>query len=539
MADISIHAWIQENKIKNEKGDLIDFTDHLYLYDIYADRSTDLVAMKAAQVGMSTLEVLKNMYDAKHQRLDIIYTMPTDEDVRLFVGGSVNRIIENNPILLDYTKDKDSIEQKSIGSSIIHFRGTWGARKAQSTPADRLVHDEIDTSKQVVIDGYQARLQHSKHKQTHVFSHPSFPGVTTDIYWKRSDQKHWFIKCPHCNFWQFLSWDLVKPERMSIDIEKRCFHCKKCRKVLSDQDRRDGQWVAKYPGRAMSGYWIPLLIAPYISADYIINKFNGPKAVTPFEFSTKVIGKPHNDSAAKLLRKHFMQNLTGSPWAPPEDARVIIGIDTGLRLDFVMGTKDGLFFQGDTDKYETLDGYMRRWPKAIAVIDAGGDLIGSRAFAARWVGRVFLCYLTNDRKKNELLKWGEGDEHGAVSADRDRMIQLVVGEFRDRRLPVHGTEDDWYEYYTDWANLTRIEVLDKETGVVKGRKWVRSGRDHRALATVFFRVGVSRFATGGSILAPTEARKPNSYMMSPDGTVSFNPEEMFDLMEDQEQEWNL
>lgn len=540
LADISIHAWIQEHKIKNEKGDLIDFFDHPYLFDIYRDRAKDLVVMKAAQVGMSTLEVLKNLYDAKHEKLDIIYTMPTDEDVRLFVGGSVNRIIENNPILLEYTKDKDSIEQKSVGQSLIHFRGTWGARKAQSTPADRLVHDEVDTSKQVVIDGYQARLQHSKHQQTHVFSHPSYPGVTTDLYWKRSDQKHWFVKCSHCNFRQFLTWDLVKPDRMSVDLVRRCFQCKKCKGIISDQDRREGEWVPKFRGRPLSGYWIPLLVAPYISADFIINKFNGPKAVTPFEFNTKVLGKPHNDGAAKLLRRHFMQNLTNTPWAPPADARVVLGIDTGLKLDFVLGTRDGIFHHGDCDTYATLDEFMLRWPKAVAVIDAGGDLIGSRAFAARWKGRVFLCYLVGDRNKNEIIDWGKADEHGAVSADRNRMIQLVVGEFRDKRIPVHGSEEDWYEYYLDWANLTRIEVLDKETGVVKGRKWVRSGRDHRALATVFWRVGISRFSSDGAIHAPAEQKKPDSYLISPDGTVSFSPEEMFDLMEErEEQEWDL
>jgi len=540
LSSISIHAWLSEYKIKNEKGELIDFYDHPYLFDIYRDRAQNLVVMKAAQVGLSTCEVLKNLYDAKHQNLDIIYTMPTDDDVRLFVGGSVNRIIEQNPILLEYTKDKDSIEQKSVGGSVIHFRGTWGKRKAQSTPADRLVHDEIDTSKPDVIGAYQARLQHSKKKQTHVFSHPSYPDVTTDLFWKRSDQKHWFVKCGHCNFWQFMSWDLVKPERMSVDIAKRQFCCKKCRGVLTDDDRRQGQWVAKYPSRTeWSGYWVPLLIAPYISADFIIKKHENPD-ITAFEFSTKVVGKPHNDGASKLLKRHFMQNLTGTQWAPDKEARVVLGIDTGLKLDYVLGTKEGLFMHGETEDYAVFDEYMRRWPRAIAIIDAGGDLIGSRAFAARWPGRVFICYLVGDRNKNEMIDWGDADEHGAVSADRNRMVQLVVGEYRDKRIPVHGTEDDWYEYYLDWANLTRIEVVDKETGVIKGRKWVRAGRDHRAMATVFWRVGISRFSTGGNIIVSHEQKKPNSYMLNPNGSVSFNPEEMFDLIqEEDEQDWRI
>lgn len=536
LSEISIHAWMQEYEIKNEKGEPIDFYDHPYLYDIYRDRADNIVVTKAAQVGLSTCEVLKNLYDAKHQNLDIIYTLPTDDEVKTFVGGSVNRIIEQNPILLEYTKDKDSIEQKSVGGSRIYFRGTWGQRKAQMVPADRLVHDEIDTSKPDVIAAYQARLQHSKYKQTHVFSHPSYTDVTTDIFWQDSDQKHWFVKCPHCSKRQYLSWDLNNVKKMSIDLVKREFICKKCNGVLDNNVRRNGEWVKKYLNKQRSGYWVSLLSAPYISADYIIKKHENPQ-ITPFEFQTKVIGLPHNDGNAKLLLNHFTQNLTGQRMAPGQNERVIIGIDTGLRLDYVLGTTRGLFHHGECDDYGELNEFMIRWPKAIAVIDAGGDLIGSRAFAERWQGRVFLCYLTGDKTKKEMVSWQKGDNYGSVTADRNRLIQLTVDEFRTKRLPVYGTDDDWYEYYLDWRNMTRIEVYDKETNVLKGRKWVRAGRDHKALATVFWRVGISRFAMNGNIFEANNEKKPNSYMVNPDNTVDFNPEEMFN--EDDEDDWRI
>ena len=205
-----------------------------------------------------------------------------------------------------------------------------------------------------------------------------------------------------------------------------------------------------------------------------------------------------------------------------------------------MGHKNGLFFHGDCNDYKVLDELMERWKKAIAVIDAGGDLIGSRAFAERWAGRVYLCYLVGDRNQNELMTWGKGDEHGAVKVDRNRAIQLVVDEFRNKRIPVHGTEDDWFEYWLDFNNLSKIKVLDPDTNQTKGYKWVRSGRDHRALATVFWRVGMSRFAGMGAIVAPMETPKPNSYMVEPNQTVKFDPKEMFDRLEEEnESDWRL
>jgi len=522
----TIHEWIIKEKIKNEKGDPIDFDDHPFLFDIYADQSPYLTVMKGAQVGMSTCQILKNHFDAKKYGLDIIYTLPTDGDVRTFVGGKVNRIIANNICMLEDVADKDSIEQKQIGKSMEYFRGTWTKKSAIMVTADRLTHDEKDSSKLDIIADYQARLQHSKYKQTHTFSHPSLPETGVHNDWLASDQKHWFVKCPSCAHWQFLSWSTEDPAKMSIDIKRRAFICKKCKNILPEYARRNGQWVARYKDRPISGYWVPLLIAPWMTAGALIDKFQHPET-TPEFWWTKVLGLPYADASSKLLRKSFFQNLTGTRWAPGADERIVIGIDTGLRLDFVLGNAKGLFHHGDCDDYGTLDGFMKRWPKAIAMIDAGGDLIGSRAFVARWPGRVILVYFGGDRKKNELFNWGTKDEQGSVVIDRNRSIQLTVDEFRTKRIPVHGVEEDWFEYYLDWNNLSKTKVLDPETNVVKGYKWIRSGRDHRALATVCWRVGMSRFAGMGSIVQPEIETKPNSYMIDPNQTVGFDPDEIF------------
>ena len=538
-----IHEWLLKDEIRNEKGNQIEFDTHPFLFDIYADQSQFLTIMKAAQIGMSTGAILKNHNDAKQQKLDIIYTLPTDSDVRTFVGGKVNRIIANNKTMIEDVADKDSIEQKQVGKSMIYFRGTWTKKAAIMVTADRLVHDEKDSSKLDVIADYQARLQHSKYRQIYTFSHPSFPETGVHLDWLKSDQKHWFIKCPHCNFWQFLSWNTEDLSKMSIDLEREIFVCKKCQRGLNYYDRCQGQWVAKYPGREWSGYWVPLLIAPWMTATDIIKKYRDP-STTPEFFYTKILGLPYADASSKLLRQSFFQNLTGESYAPTKEERLVIGIDTGLKIDYVMGNKHGLFYHGESPDYGELNTQMERWPNAIAVIDQGGDLIGSRQFYERWPGRVFLCSLGGDRKTKELVRWGSKDEYGAVLADRNRMIQLCVDEFREKRIKVHGTEGEWYEYWLDWNNLSKIKVLDPETNEVKGYKWIRAGRDHKAMATIFWRVGMTRFAGMGAITISTDQPKPTSYMVEPNQTVQFDPgkffklEEYFDrLEEEQEGDW--
>lgn len=512
LSELSIHAWLLRHDIKTEQGDPLDFKQHLYMFDIYSDFSPKQVWRKAAQVTASTCAIMKTAWICRTRKIDAIYTLPTESDRNTFVGGKVNRLVAQNPILQEWVKDKDSIEQKQIEGNIIHFRGTWSQKTATMVPSDLNVYDEVDTSKQDVIEQYSTRLQHSALKWEWYLSHPSAPDFGIDRYWQLSDQKHWFIKCPHCSKEQYLSW----PE--SFDLEKEIYICKSCHKELSSEDRRIGRWVKKFKDREYSGYWIPLLLCPWVSAKAIIWY---QKNKSEEYFYNKVLGMPFAGSGNKLIWEAFAQNFTNKQIAPDKDASVVIGVDTGLKIDYVLGNSDGLFKHGAASDYDELDGFMDRWPKAIAVVDAGGDLIGSRKFYEKWSGRVFLCHTGGDRKTMDLLRWGKDEEYGNVVADRNRLIQMVVDEFRDGRVSVHGGADYWHEYWLDWRNLTRVRIFDPVTSEAKGYKWIRSGRDHRAMATAYWRVGMDKYGFGEAEVVGDEPRlwAPAGPEIKPDRTI--------------------
>lgn len=543
LAEHDADAWIDFHSIKNEKGEPIEWKHHQFLIDIYNDQSDNLVVIKAAQVGMSTLEILKNIRDAERQRMDIIYTLPSDADVTVFVGGKVNRIISNNPHLGKLTADKDSIEQKQIGHSMLYFRGTWTKKAAIMVTADRLVHDEKDSSKQDVIADYQARLQHSKYKQTHVFSHPSVPNSGVDIEWKLSDQKEWFIKCPHCSFKQFLSWSTEDPNRMSIDIEHKTFVCKKCHGILGAEDRACGQWKArfdrsKHPEIKWSGYHISSLMNPDMSASDIIDKYNEVikgKQTMDF-FYNKILGLPYAGSGNVVL-----EDTIKGAWTKEKNlykGRLIIGVDSGIKLNYVVGNTQGLVGYGvmkdwmpdDTNRLalnETIEYWLIKFPDSIMVVDQGGDLIGPRKLRSKYPGRVFLCQYSRDRKTMQLIRYGKGEESGHVLVDRNRMIQLVIDEMRDKRIPLYNGEnaEAWHEYWLHWSHIYR--VWDEDSLGVKQSVWMRSDRDDWVHATVYWRVGIDRFGGKGGIVGLGPEMDPDSYLLNPDQTVEFNPDLMF------------
>ncbi|KKK95756.1 hypothetical protein LCGC14_2669600, partial [marine sediment metagenome] len=279
--------WIYRHDIKTEDGIPLDWYNHSYMMDVYDEMAKcekKIVCYKAAQVTFSTAAILTTLWIAKNKGIDIIYTLPTADDVKQFAGGKINRIIAQNPILQKWVKDKDTVEQKTVGNSIIYYRGTWTQKTAMMVSSDLNVYDEVDTSKQDIIEQYATRLQHSDLKLEWYFSHPSVPGNGVSRHWHKSDQRHWFIQCEHCRKWQYMNW----PE--SFDLEKREYICKSCKGVISDDVRRSGKWVKKYKDREMVGFWIPLFICPWISASEIIKYYEDKPADY---FWNKVLGLPY------------------------------------------------------------------------------------------------------------------------------------------------------------------------------------------------------------------------------------------------------
>lgn len=489
LSDHSVIAWLSELDIRTETGEPLDFRNHLFLYDIIRDFSPKQVNLKAAQVGGTLINILKAIWLCDRKRMDVIYTLPTDADVNVMGGGKVNRILANSPKLLDLIKDKDTVQQKLIGRNMLYFRGTFNERAAIMVPADCLIHDEEDRSNQSVLAVYSSRLQHSKHKYEWHFSNPSFKSNGVDRYWQKSDKKHWFILCPSCEVEQYLSW----PD--SLDSERREFVCKHCRAVLSSEDRRRGRWVALSEGE-YSGYWVSGLMAPWLTADYILGQFE----TKPLDyFYNFVLGLPYEGDGDAITPDIIFRNCTENL---NEQKDVVIGVDIGKTIHYVLGNKEGLFFAGKTEDPDDIERLFKRFDGSVAVVDNGPDIFWPKKLRSKFNGRVFLCSFSRVKRADQIIRWGEHEEYGKVLADRNRAIQLVVDEFADRRIPLQGTQDDWADYYSHWHGMSRTKETDAIGNPVY--EWRKAdGNDHWALATTYWRIGMDRFGKGsGKILRP-------------------------------------
>lgn len=495
--------WVAQHQIKTESGLPVEFKKHRFMLDLYNDMSPLQVWLKPPQIGATVAQILKSFYVAKKLRKDIIYTLPTASDVNDMAGGKINRLVAQNPILSKWVKDHDTVDQKAVGENIIYYRGTFSPKQAMMVSSSLNIHDEVDSSDPQVITQYETRLQAQADGMRWYFSHPSLAGHGVDVYWQQSDKKEWFIVCPTCNKEQILTWP--------NNIKDGEYVCTTCSAILSDETRIRGEWKATSTGE-FSGYHISQLMCPWISATLIVKAFNDPLKDKQY-FYNYVLGLPYLGSEDKIDSATVLKNCVNQ--VNPQESRIIIGVDTGLPIHFTLANKEGVFYYGTCepeteaekknpsyDPYDKLRSFLRRWPKSMLVSDQGGDLIGIRKLQNEFPGRVFLCWYRKDRKTNDLIKWGEGEEYGTVVVDRNRMIQLIVEQMRDiGRIRLNGTKEEWEEWANHFNNIYREKVIVKEVKDKDDRSlygaeyvWKRNGPDHYVHCLLYALVGLNKYA---------------------------------------------
>lgn len=477
-----IRAFISIYKIPNDQGELLDFKDHPYLEQIYADWTPKQCIKKSAQVGLSTTLIIKAMWMAWAKRMDVIYSFPTYDMARKLVSSKVNRLIANSTKFQELTSDQDNIEQKRIGKNMLYFQGASNEQAAIALPADAYIADEVDRSDQAIVEQFSSRLGHSKYKWEWRLSNPSVPENGVDKWWQESTQTEWFVPCEGCEREQVLTLDHMKGE---------IFACEKCGRELN---RRKGRWIKRFQDREIMGYHVSALMNPRITPKEI-RKLKEDKSEQYFE--NFVLGEPYVGSGNYLPRHILFGNLT--PRDNPQDAPPVIGVDTGKNIHFVVGNKYGLFYEGAYKNYEPIEAILKRDNRAIAVIDQGGDITAPRELQERYPGRVYLCTFVNSR--DVTPKWKE--DIGMVNVDRNKLIQLLVDEFHEKRIPLFGKKEEWEEYADHWGHLYR-ELEEDDRGRRK-YVWKRNGADHLALATGYWRLGMDKVMQGdGELIMPDQ-----------------------------------
>ena len=484
----SPYYWVIDNHIKNEKGIELEFKNHKFLRAIYDDLTPIQTVRKASQIGFSVMEMLKTMNLARYRGWNIIYTLPTFGDVNELVGSKTNALISMNPLLQQWTKDKDSITQKKVGNGFVYYRGTFSSKSEREKmesgvgimlSADVICADECDRSDQEILVQYESRLANSEYGGRWYFSNPTHPHTLSQKLYSQSDQKHWFIKCEHCNHWQYLDfWENIKNGK---------YVCQKCQGELSDETRRNGQWIKKYK-RDISGYWINHLMCSWIPASKIEEEYQNKSKQYFYNF---VLGLPYIGSDVVISKDIILRNIDLTK--PNFQQRNVMGVDQGLKKHYVIGNQQGIFKIGCVEDWADIEKLIKIYDIGSAVFDALPDLTEPRKLRNKYPGKIWLNYYKQEVKRADFIKWDI--KTNTVYSDRTKIIQQNIDDLVEGKTRFQMKPEELADFIRHWEQIYKI--VEKDNMGIERDFWETSGsEDHYVHATNYWRIALERFTQG-------------------------------------------
>lgn len=361
-ASQSMSDWMTKNTTYKRRP--FSFDGYEFQRAIADDMHPDLVVRKCSQVGLTEVQLRKYLAMlTRNKAVSGIFTLPTE---KMFSNVSKTRL---RPLL-----DQDAIfnppmESKPVRSTgLIQIGDSFGyvtgctEGDATSTPADFLMHDELDLSPEDMIALYQSRLQNSDMKITQKFSTPTFVGYGIDKGFSLSDQREYVVNCEACNHYQIPRFDtnfvhcpqfaeldahnftdLTAEQIAVMDLSETYVRCERCQSRLNLADASRREWVAKYPGRtAFRGYQVRPFSAGRLTAQYVFTqlaKYLDQGFIRGF-YNT-VLGEPFNSAEAQIQRADVEACMRGGEIPNvSDDTPVYMGIDVGFQCWITLSFDD-------------------------------------------------------------------------------------------------------------------------------------------------------------------------------------------------------
>lgn len=257
--------------------------------DAFSDPDIEVVViMFSAQTGKS--EALNNVvgYHIDQDPSPILVVQPT-----LDMGQSWSKD-RFAPMLRDTKCLQNKINPialKESGNTILHKKFTGGnitiagansPASLAARPKRILILDDVDRFPMSAgAEGDPADLAIKRtttfwNRKIGICSTPTVKGLSRiEKAYESSDQRKFYVPCPHCDTYQVLKWHQLKWEKDRAFEAK--YECEKCREFMSDADKlravRLGNWRAEKPTGKIAGFWLNELYSPWVSFGDIAMRF--------------------------------------------------------------------------------------------------------------------------------------------------------------------------------------------------------------------------------------------------------------------------
>ena len=345
----NLSDWIEENLYLD--GRRFSFVDHEFQKDILNDTSPISMAVKVAQIGMSTISYAHALACCSiMDHWGYGYVFPNTGDATKACSTRINPMIAQSPeVRRLVNKELDNTELKQIGTSFLYFRGTKSETAGLSISLDFLTVDEYDRCDFDVAAQYVSRLQHKETKMRRLFSTPTLANYGIMKESRTAKRYRHVATCGACNHKWLPDYfnDIKVPdyygdlrEITKVTIKdyrwaEASWVCPKCGRDPQFHHTRM-EWVCENPQEnyAANCWFIsPVTAHKVLTPSYLINvstQFNRYS-----EFVNQSLGQPAEEEGEAILNKDLEKALHQGDLSSSHTH--VLGADMGLICRIVIG----------------------------------------------------------------------------------------------------------------------------------------------------------------------------------------------------------
>ncbi len=462
----TVEWYLAQNEHRTSRGGKLDFNRHRYQVSILKDKAQILVVRKSTQCGISECEIVHAIACVDQGR-NVFWVFPDERLRNSFAKDRIDpainaseyytaRAVAANKRLRHGRDASDEVALKQIGNGSIAMVGGNSAAAFKSFSADDAIVDEVDQCKQSNLANVPDRLAHSDFRTIWWIGNPTISGFGIDKRYADSDQKVWHVRCPSCNDYQPLDW-FVNVVR---EVEEGCFELRGdgvvCRKCEAPLDRLGpGEWVAKHPGREVSGYHISQIFSGSVPVIEMWQSFQKGLAneTEKQRFHNSVLGMPHTSEGAQLTHAVLDKCVGDHPMVSTGE-ECFMGVDVGSVLNTVIFDGKGrVLWIGLKRQFEELDNLMSQYGVILAVVDALPETRKAREFASRHPSQVLLCTFVKSTRVPDFKA-----DYGAqtVSADRTQTLDDSHAAILQGRSPLPRQAASIEDFYAQMCAPVRV-----------------------------------------------------------------------------------
>lgn len=257
---VSPTSWVPSHV--QLKGTPFSFKDREYLIPIYDSPYPKRFIKAGRQVEKSTsLCNIMIQEMACQPYMNALYVSSSSVQTGVFSTSYFKDTLRGSPALETYyrpgsSKYTDKVYEKQFtNNSRAFFRYAFlSADRTRGISARMLLLDEIQDMLPKNIPIMEECTSHFMKDRQWIYSGtPKTFENAIEIYWRRTTQKEWAVKCTACGHWNILGEDNVREKGLSCDR-------KTCEKLI---DPRNGQWArfgsidAEFDGYRISQLMVP------------------------------------------------------------------------------------------------------------------------------------------------------------------------------------------------------------------------------------------------------------------------------------------